>query len=230
MNAGLTATTRFPALRSLESEDGQERAPPRIGDALGEVVVLDHVGDPQVFVIDHVVRLHQREGFLVVEVAALAGDVLMRLGQQRDGLAPPVAALLASGDPPLAAAQIGFGLAIVRGVKIGCPSASVAKDSSPRSIPVSWPVDGSGCTGTSAQEMATYHPSASFEMVTVLGVPSMGRDQCTLMRPILERTSKPLSSRAPLPYSLKVKEWKRFRPLKRGKPAFSPRWTRRKNA
>ena len=35
---------------------------------------------------------------------------------------------------------------------------------------------------------------------------------------------------APLPYSLKVNEWKRLWPLKRGKPARSPRCTRRKNA
>ena len=42
------------------------------------------------------------------------------------------------------------------------------------------------------------------------------------MRPIFDRTRKPLSRRAPLPYSLKVKEWKRVRPLKRGTPP-SPR-------
>ena len=50
-----------------------------------------------------------------------------------------------------------------------------------------------------------YHPATSLEMVTVLGVPSMGRDQCTRMRPIFERTKTPVSSSAPLPYSVKVK-------------------------
>ncbi len=68
--------------------------------------------------------------------------------------------------------------------------------------------------------MATYQPSASLEMVTVLGMPSKGRDQWTVIRPILERTRNPLSSVAPLPYSLKVKEWKRSLPLKRGKPCL----------
>ena len=82
------------------------------------------------------------------------------------------------------------------------PSASVANDSKPRSMPVSCPVGGSGCIGTSAQEMQTYQPSASRLIVTVLGVPSIGRDQRTAMRPILERTRKPLSSRGPLPNSL----------------------------
>jgi hypothetical protein len=63
-----------------------------------------------------------------------------------------------------------------------------------------------------------------------LGVPAMGRNQWTLMRPIVKRTRKPLSKRAPLPHSLKLKEWQRVQPLKRGKPAFLPRERRRKNA
>jgi hypothetical protein len=53
----------------------------------------------------------------------------------------------------------------------------------PKSIPVSCPVDGSGCRGTSAQEKLTYQPSASREIVTVLGVPSSGRDQRSASRP-----------------------------------------------
>src|SRR5215475_5531497 len=110
------------------------------------------------------------------------------------------------------------------------PSASVAKDSKPRSIPVSWPVGGSGCVGASAHEMATYQPSASLEIVTVLGVPSKGRDQCTPRRPILESTREPLSNVAPLPYALNVKLRYRPRFLYLGKPAFSPRCIRRKNA
>ncbi len=84
------------------------------------------------------------------------------------------------------------------------------------SMPVARPVGGRGWAGTSAHEMATYQPSASLETVIVLGVPSMGRDQWTLMRPIFESTRQPLSSRAPLPYSLQVKERQRLRPLKRG--------------
>ena len=56
-------------------------------------------------------------GFLVMEVASLAGDVLMRLGQEYQRFGASVAAFRA---------------------------ARVAKDSNPRSIPVSWPVAGSG--------------------------------------------------------------------------------------
>src|SRR5215813_13160406 len=73
------------------------------------------------------------------------------------------------------------------------PSASVANASMPRSSPVSCPLDGRGSVGTSVHEIATYLPSASLEMVTVLGVPSSGRLQWTLMRPILDRTREPLS-------------------------------------
>jgi hypothetical protein len=43
--------------------------------------------------------------------------------------------------------------------------ARVAKASRPRSMPVSWPVGGSGWVGTSTQEMETYQPSASFVSV-----------------------------------------------------------------
>jgi len=53
-------------------------------------------------------------GFLVMEVASLAGDVLMRLGQEYQRFGASVAAFRAAGDASLAAAQIRFGLAIVR--------------------------------------------------------------------------------------------------------------------
>src|SRR6476661_7612401 len=45
----------LPGTCCLESEDGEKRAPPRIADALGEMVILDHIGHLQVFMIDHVV-------------------------------------------------------------------------------------------------------------------------------------------------------------------------------
>src|SRR5262245_52113820 len=46
---------------------------------------------------------------------------------------------------------------------------------SPTSMPVSLPVTGNASVGTSAHELPTYHPSASRETVTVLGVPWSGR-------------------------------------------------------
>ena len=64
--------------------------------------------------VDGVVLRHQLVGFLVTEVTPLAGDVLMRLGQEYQRFGASVAAFRAAGDASLAAAQIRFGLAIVR--------------------------------------------------------------------------------------------------------------------
>src|SRR5690348_14807154 len=54
---GIDRLHSLPGARSLESEDSEKRAPPGIKNALGQVVVSHQVGDPQVFVIDDVVRL-----------------------------------------------------------------------------------------------------------------------------------------------------------------------------
>jgi hypothetical protein len=50
--------------------------------ALGEVVVLDHIADLQIFVIDGVVLAHECERRLMVKVPPLASHLLMRFGQQ----------------------------------------------------------------------------------------------------------------------------------------------------
>jgi hypothetical protein len=70
------------------------------------MVVSHQVGDPQVFVIDYVVRLDQLAGFSVMEVAALVADVLVGFRQERDRFASTVAAPLAPRHPSLALRQI----------------------------------------------------------------------------------------------------------------------------
>src|SRR5262249_52668512 len=40
-------------------EDGPELRPASVRDGLGQVVIADHVGDPQVFRIDHVIRAQE---------------------------------------------------------------------------------------------------------------------------------------------------------------------------
>jgi hypothetical protein len=50
----------------------------------------------------------------------------------------------------------------------------VANDSMPRSLPVSCPVGGKGCMSASAQENHPYCPSASWLIVTIVGVPCKG--------------------------------------------------------
>jgi hypothetical protein len=48
----------LPGTCCLESKDGEKRAPPRIADALGEMVILDHIGHLQAFMIDHTASRH----------------------------------------------------------------------------------------------------------------------------------------------------------------------------
>src|SRR6516164_5617529 len=105
----------LPGACSLESKDGQQRAPPRIADALGQVTVLDQVGDPQVFVIDDVVRLDQLTGFSVMEVTALVADVLVGFRQERRRFASAVAPPLAPRPPALTLRPIPLGAPVVAG-------------------------------------------------------------------------------------------------------------------
>jgi hypothetical protein len=72
------------------------------------MVVLDQVGHPQVFMVDHIVRLHQLVGFLVVEAAALPGDVLLGLRPLDHRLLAAMAPFAPAGDATLAAAQGGW--------------------------------------------------------------------------------------------------------------------------
>jgi hypothetical protein len=81
----------------LVGKDGQECRPARILNGLSETVILEHIADLQIFVIDGVVLAHEGERRLMVKVPPLALHLLMRFGQQCYRLAPPVAALLASG-------------------------------------------------------------------------------------------------------------------------------------
>src|SRR5262249_40199612 len=67
--------------------------------------------------------------------------------------------------------------------------------------PLSCPLSGPGRAGTCAHEKPPYQPSASRRRGTVLIIPSRPRAQRTPMRPLLDRTRTPCSSRTPLPYS-----------------------------
>ena len=126
----------------------------------------------------------------------------MRLGEQGDGLSPAIAALLAPRDTPLRGLERPFGFAIPAGMEDARAIGQRGEGFDAQIYPRLLPSVGKGCIGTSAQEKQTYQPSASRLIVTVLGVPSSGRDQRTAIRPILERTRKPFSSVAPLPNCL----------------------------
>jgi len=191
----------------MASKDGQERCPARVLEGRSERVVLDQVGDPQVFVRDGVVRVHQLARCFVVEVAARAGDVLLRLGQERYRVEAAVTPLLAPRHPPLAAPQIGFRPAGTAGGEDPCAIRQCSEGLQPQVDP---------------RVLARGRPRLQRHVGAGNGdtppIRFLGDDESlgcpldrtgpmhTLMRPILERTSLPLSRRAPLPYSLKVKE------------------------
>ena len=101
-----------PGPYCLGVKDAQELRPARVLDALGEMVILDHIGRLQVLVIDHIILAHEGERRLVVKVPPLAAHRLMRFRQQLHGLATACAALLAAAHAPLRSLERAFGAAI----------------------------------------------------------------------------------------------------------------------
>jgi hypothetical protein len=155
--------------------------------------------------LDRVVLAHELERRCVVEVLPLATDLLMRFGQQRDGLAPAVAPFLAARNTALRGFQCAFGFAIPAGRKAAC---AIRKRGARLTAEVKTGLltrRGQGpywYVRTGEADLPAVGFSASRDTVTVWGVPSNGRDQRTATRPILERIRTPLSSVAPSPTSL----------------------------
>jgi hypothetical protein len=196
----------LPSVSRFARQEGPDCAPPRITAALGEVLVLDQVGRRQVLVSDRVVLAHQGERRLVGAVGACAADARVRLGEQHDCLAPALAAPRAARHPSLRPPQGHRRHAEAVWVGELAPIGACGKRLQP--------AINAGCLAREQQrldwhlgagagnELATYQPSAARARVTVLGVPCSGRDQRTASRPIVATTRHPLTSRAPLPYSV----------------------------
>jgi hypothetical protein len=66
------------------------------------MVVPHQIGDPQLFMVDHLGLTDERQRRLVVEVLPLAAHTLMGLGQPAHRLAAPVAARDTPSDAALA--------------------------------------------------------------------------------------------------------------------------------
>ena len=115
----------LPSIYCFESEDAQECRPPGITDAFGEMVIPDHVGRLQVFVVDRVVGSDQRERRLMMKILSLAAYLLMRLRQQCGRLPATIAPFLAPRNSALGGFQRALGFAIptrridARGVREG---------------------------------------------------------------------------------------------------------------
>ena len=86
----------LPGACCLGSEDGEVYPPTSITDAFGEVMVLHHSGDLQVFMIDRVVPLNQLERRFMLKRGALPLHLQMCFGEQLHCLATAVTALLAA--------------------------------------------------------------------------------------------------------------------------------------
>jgi hypothetical protein len=118
-----------PGACCLGFEDGAELRPARVTDGLGKAPIPHQVGDPQVFEIDRVVLAQQRQRGFVMEVGALALDVLMRLAELGDGFAPSLAALLAASDAAVRFDQLLLPAPIVTGILHRQPISGDEKDS-----------------------------------------------------------------------------------------------------
>jgi hypothetical protein len=103
-----------------DGEDGEERAPPRIANTLGEVVVPEHVGRLYVFMIDRVIGADERERRFVVEVLALPSHRLMRLGKECYRFASTVTTTLPPSDPPLGSRERAFRLPVPSRIEDTC--------------------------------------------------------------------------------------------------------------
>jgi hypothetical protein len=84
------------------------------------MVILDHIGRLQRFVIDRVVLLDERQCGFMMEVVSLSRHLLMGFGEQCHGFAPPVAAMLAPTHPALGSFKGALGFKIPAGVEDAC--------------------------------------------------------------------------------------------------------------
>src|SRR5262245_29586103 len=130
----------------------------------------------------------------MAEVASLSPHLLLLLGKEHDrraaALAALLAALLAATHAPLRVLPGFLCLPVMPGV-LG-HLAICGDEKHLESHVYARLVAGQGqrlSRHLSTAQMQAYQPSASREMVTVLGVPSKGRWSRRRMRPILERLS-----------------------------------------
>src|SRR5262245_30694778 len=90
-----------PSVHCFGFKDDAKCRPARITDALAELSIPYHVGDPQIFEVDRVEVAYEGVGGLVMEVGALALHFLLLARPQLDRLLAALAALLAPGDAAL---------------------------------------------------------------------------------------------------------------------------------
>ena len=97
---------------SLVRQDRKELTPSGVTDALGEMMILHHPFDIQIFDGSYVKLAHDVECRLMVKIRALAGNLPMFLCEKLNRLAPAIASLACPARyPALSGLQFAFGLA-----------------------------------------------------------------------------------------------------------------------
>lgn len=97
---------------SFACEVCSEQAPSGIQNTFGQVVILDHVANTEIFHGQMIVGGDETMTQLVEEITALVGNALMLPLQYHDSLAPIGSAFLASGDTALSDTQAFLGSTI----------------------------------------------------------------------------------------------------------------------
>jgi hypothetical protein len=85
----------------LEGEDAQKLRPSGVLNGLGQMMVLEHVGDLQILMIDCIETPHQMQRGFLLEILPLTPHLEMRFGKQLHCFAPTVAPLLAASHAAL---------------------------------------------------------------------------------------------------------------------------------
>src|SRR5262249_40955851 len=96
---------------SLARQDQEELAPSRVTDALGEMMILHHPFNVQIFDGHRVKLSHDLKRRLVMEIRASALNLLMPLLKQFDRFSSSLRPLFTSGDFALSGLQFPFGFA-----------------------------------------------------------------------------------------------------------------------
>jgi hypothetical protein len=96
---------------SLVRQDRSELTPSGVTNALGEMMIFHHPFNIQIFDGDRVKLAHDIERRLVLEIRALAPNLLMFLLKQIDRFSPSLRSLQVARDFALSSLQLRFGLA-----------------------------------------------------------------------------------------------------------------------
>src|ERR1051326_5053379 len=101
---------------AIVAQPGEEQPPTGIADTLCQRMILDEVGNLQVFIGNEIARFHQRTRSLGREVFTLPTHFEIALGESFDGSSAALGTLGLAAHAPLQPLQFGFCLAQIAGI------------------------------------------------------------------------------------------------------------------